>query len=90
MCIHCAIEIKKYWEAKVLKRQDNIKFKLDNLFVDELKSTGIAEWDVYFDCLEEGTRKHMKEIAVLKLENNKVAELREYWASETVSSPADG
>ena len=39
-----------------------------------------------FDDVVDGHRKRMREVAILELEGDRVAALREYWASERVSS----
>ena len=74
--------IRAYWQSKVAGAQANIRCRLVNLYLDG--STAIAEWEAEFDDLVQGTRKHMKEIAVLEFEGGLIASLREYWASEQV------
>lgn len=72
--------IREYWATKVVREQANIHCRLVNLYIDG--NTAIAEWDAEFDDVVEGTRKHMKEIAVLTFEGQMISSLREYWASE--------
>lgn len=74
--------IRHYWETKVAQEQANIRCELLSLYVDG--NTAIAEWEAEFDDLEEGVRKHMKEIAVLVFEGHVISSLREYWASEEI------
>ena len=78
-------EIKKYWEEKVVKSQANIKFTLLKLYVDEAANTAIAEWAAEFDDLEKKERKCMKEVAILELRGDRIASLREYWASKPLA-----
>ena len=73
-------EIRKYWETKVVNGQSNIEFTLLELFLDLKRSTAIAEWQAEFNDTVQGTRKFMKEIAVLKIVNDLIVSLREYWA----------
>lgn len=74
--------IRAYWQSKVVGAQANISCRLLSLYVDG--DTAIAEWLAEFDDLERGTRKRMREIAVLEFEGGLIASLREYWASETI------
>jgi ketosteroid isomerase-like protein len=74
--------IAAYWMKKVVKEQDHISFTLLKTYIDG--ATGIAEWEVYFDDLVEGRRKHMKEIAILEFADGKITSLREYWAAEAI------
>lgn len=76
-------QIKKYWIEKVLKRQKNITFNLLSLYIDN--QTAVAEWEAKFDDLDENTRKHMIEVAILEINDNKIQSLREYWASRDIS-----
>jgi hypothetical protein len=78
--------IRRYWQAKVVEGQANIKCKLLNLYLDG--TTVIAEWETEFDDLAQCVRKRMREIAVLVFEGRMIASLREYWASETIGHPA--
>lgn len=78
--------IRAYWESKVVGAQANIKCRLLNLYLDG--DTAIAEWEAEFDDVVEGTRKRMREIAVLVFEGHLIASLREYWASEEIGQAA--
>jgi uncharacterized protein (TIGR02246 family) len=72
--------IGEYWRTKVVKGQANIQVKLLNLYLDG--STAIAEWQARFDDLVVGHRKLMREVAILELDDEHIASLREYWASK--------
>jgi hypothetical protein len=74
--------IAAYWQEKVVKGQSRIGFTLLNTYLDG--TTGIAEWEVFFDDCAQRQRKHMKEIAIMEFVDGKIASLREYWASEVV------
>lgn len=72
----------QYWVDKVVNGQANISCQVRNVYVDSETETAVAEWEAEFDDLEQGVRKHMKEIAVLEFDGPLIASLREYWASE--------
>jgi SnoaL-like domain len=74
--------IRRYWQAKVVGGQANIRCELLSLYVDG--GTVIAEWLAEFDDVAQGVRKRMREIAVLVFNGNLIASLREYWASEQI------
>jgi ketosteroid isomerase-like protein len=74
--------IAAYWNEKGVKGQGRISFTLLNTYIEG--TTGIAEWEVYFDDVVQRQRKHMKEIAILEFIDGKIASLREYWASEVI------
>jgi ketosteroid isomerase-like protein len=74
--------IRHYWETKVVRDQANITCELLSCYVDG--DTVIAEWLAEFDDLAEGTRKRIREIAVLEFDGALIASLREYWASEQI------
>ena len=70
-------EIKKFWD-KNSKTQKNIKFKLGKCYV--AGNTGFAEWQ----CKNEQKNKkwqkvHMVGVMILKMRNNKIYKLNEYW-----------
>lgn len=76
-------EIKQYWEIKVVNQQRNIQFKLLSVYLDQDSNTAIVEWDAEFDDLKQDVRKSIREVAILKIdENDKILSLREYWASK--------
>jgi hypothetical protein len=74
--------IAKYWQKKVMKEQARISWTLLRTYIDG--TTGIAEWEVYFDDLVEQKRIHSMEIAIMEFNNRKITSLREYWAAETI------
>jgi hypothetical protein len=76
--------IREYWQTKVVEEQANIQAELLSLYLDG--TTAIAEWEARFDDVVDGHRKRMREVAILELEGDRVASLREYWTSERVSS----
>lgn len=76
--------IRAYWQTKVVKEQANISCELLSLYVDG--DTAIAEWEAEFDDVVKGVRKRMREVAILEFEGEKIARLREYWASTTARS----
>jgi hypothetical protein len=79
-------EIKDYWESKVCREQGNIQFRLNSLYVDPVRATAIAEWEAWFDDIPSGCRKHMSEVAILAIEDDKISSLKEWWSSEKVSA----
>lgn len=76
--------IRQYWQTKVVEAQANIQAELLNLYLDG--ATAIADWEARFDDVVQGYRKRMREVAILELDGDRVASLREYWTSERVSS----
>jgi ketosteroid isomerase-like protein len=74
--------IKEYWQTKVVKDQANIEARLLNLYRADNGTTAIAEWEATFDDLVKGDRIRMREVAILEFAGDKIASLREYWASE--------
>ncbi|WP_235434811.1 nuclear transport factor 2 family protein [Mycobacterium heckeshornense] len=72
--------IREYWQTKVVKEQANIDARLLNLYIDG--TTAIAEWEARFDDLVKGHRKLMREVAILEFDGDRIASLREYWASQ--------
>lgn len=72
--------IRHYWETKVVGEQRNIDTRLLSVYRDG--DTVIAEWEALFDDVVQGCRKRMKEVAIFEFRGNKIASLREYWASE--------
>ena len=79
--------IRRYWQAKVVQAQANIRCQLLNMYLDG--DTVIAEWEAEFDDLAQGVRKRMREIAVFSFEGRLIAGLREYWAPEQIGPAAD-
>ena len=76
--------IREYWQTKVANEQANIQAELLSLYLDG--STAIAEWEARFDDVVEGHRKRMREVAILELEGDRIASLREYWSSERLNT----
>ncbi len=76
--------IRAYWDEKVLNSQDRIECELLSLYVDG--DTAIAEWDARFDDHVEGTRKWMREVAILEFQDGLIARLREYWSSRPLGA----
>jgi limonene-1,2-epoxide hydrolase len=76
--------IRAYWQTKVVNEQASIQAELLNLYLDG--TTAIAEWEARFDDLVKGHRKRMREVAILEFDGDRIASLREYWASEPVSA----
>jgi ketosteroid isomerase-like protein len=76
--------IRAYWQTKVVNEQARIQAELLNLYLDG--TTAIAEWEARFDDLVKGHRKRMREVAILEFDGDRIASLREYWASERVSA----
>lgn len=74
--------IRDYWRTKVVAGQSNIEVELLNLYLDG--TTAVAEWEARFDDLVQGHRKLMREVAILEFDGDRIASLREYWASERV------
>lgn len=73
-------EIAQYWQSKVVEEQSNIKYQLLNYYLCD--NTVIAEWEASFNSNIENCRIHIKEVAILELEGDKIKSLREYWQSE--------
>jgi nuclear transport factor 2 (NTF2) superfamily protein len=76
--------IRRYWEDKVVRSQANINAKLLAFYLDG--NTVIAEWEAEFDDVPQGVRKRMREVAILEFDGQRVASLREYWASEQIGA----
>jgi ketosteroid isomerase-like protein len=76
--------IRAYWQTKVVHEQARIQAELLNLYLDG--TTAIAEWEARFDDVVNGHRKRMREVAILEFDGDRIASLREYWASERVNS----
>lgn len=69
--------IRKYWISKVVGEQKDIKFKLKKVYTDG--NNAVAEWEARFYDKKKRRRTHLKEIAVLRIKNGKIASLHEYW-----------
>jgi limonene-1,2-epoxide hydrolase len=75
--------IREYWQTKVMKGQANVQAELLRLYLDG--TTAIAEWEARFDDVVAGHRKLMREVAILEFDGDRIASLREYWASQPLS-----
>lgn len=75
--------IREYWQTKVVEEQANISAELLSLYLDG--ATATAEWEARFDDLVKGYRTRMREVAILELDGDRIASLREYWTSERLS-----
>lgn len=73
-------EIRQYWQSKVVEEQSRIKFKLLNLYIDG--DNIIAEWDATFFSNKEDRTIHIREVAIMEIEGDRIKSLREYWHSE--------
>lgn len=71
--------IKKYWETKVIGEQEDIKFKLLNVWVDG--ETVIAEWFATFKDIKRNLYIEMTEVAIFAVKEGKFSSLREYYKS---------
>ncbi|MDD7814876.1 nuclear transport factor 2 family protein [Mycolicibacter sinensis] len=76
--------IRDYWQSKVVEGQANIDARLLNLYTATDGTTVIAEWEATFDDRVQGHRKRMREVAILEFAGERIASLREYWASEVI------
>lgn len=71
--------IKKYWETKVIGEQEDIKFKLLNLWIDG--QNVIAEWHATFKDIKRNLLIDMTEVAIFEVKGDKFSSLREYYKS---------
>lgn len=71
--------IRKYWQTKVIGEQDDIKFKLINIWIDG--ETVIAEWHATFIKTKENVFVDMTEVAIFGTRDGKFSSLREYYKS---------
>lgn len=76
--------IRDYWQTKVLDGQADIDARLLSLYTATDGTTVIAEWEATFDDRVQGQRKRMREVAILEFDGERIASLREYWASEVI------
>lgn len=75
--------IREYWKYKVVEEQKDIKFELNNVWIEG--DTVIAEWHATFRDIKRNLYISMEEIAVFVVKNNKFCSLREYY--NTVKTP---
>jgi len=76
--------IRDYWQHKVVEGQANIDARLLNLYTATDGTTVIAEWEATFDDRVQNVRKRMREVAILEFAGERIASLREYWASAVI------
>jgi hypothetical protein len=72
--------IKDYWEERIVRIQQNIEFNL--LSLDVTGTNCVAEWEAEFDDVEDGERKLIKEVALIKTRGGKISSIAEYWATK--------
>lgn len=75
--------IRKYWVAKVIGEQEDIHFKLQNLWLDG--DTVIAEWDAVFKDTKRNLQIKMTEVAIFGTKGELFSSLREYY--KTIKTP---
>lgn len=75
--------IKEYWKSKVIDGQENIKFEIKNIWVNE--DTVIAEWHAVFDDIKRSLNIDMIEVAIFTVKDGKFGSLREYY--KTIKTP---
>lgn len=75
--------IREYWKYKVVEEQKDIKFELNNVWIEG--DTVIAEWHATFRDIKRNLYISMDEIAVFVVKNNKFSSLKEYY--NTVKTP---
>jgi len=74
-------EIKKFWDREVVKKQKKIKFTLGKCYVSVDGKTGFAEWRASMERL--GKTDYMVGIMLLRIKENKISYLNEYWNTKT-------
>ena len=75
--------IKQYWVTKVIGEQDDIKFSLKHVWVDE--DSVIAEWHATFKDTKRNLFIEMDEVAIFSVKGDKFSALREYY--KTIKTP---
>ena len=76
-------EIANFWDKVVVKERKDIKFKLGKCYVSKEGKTGFAEWE----CKNVNDEEQclMVGIMILKMKDNKISYLNEYWNTEIKS-----
>lgn len=69
-----------YWVSKVIGEQDDIHFKLRNVWLDG--ENVIAEWDAKFIDTKRSLRINMSEVAIFGTRDGKFSSLREYYKTQ--------
>ncbi len=77
-------EIRAYWVSKVIGEQEDIRFKLLNVWIDG--DTVIAEWHALFKDTKRNLNIDMVEVAIFGTKDGKFSSLREYY--KTVKTAA--
>jgi uncharacterized protein (TIGR02246 family) len=75
--------IREYWVTKVIGEQEDIKFKLLNLWLDG--DTVIAEWHATFKQIGKGVSVDLTEVAIFGVRGGKFSSLREYYRSVKIT-----
>lgn len=75
--------IKQYWVTKVIGEQDDIKFTLKHVWVDE--DSVIAEWHATFKDTKRNLFIEMDEVAIFSVKGDKFSALREYYKTTKTS-----
>ncbi len=75
--------IKQYWITKVIGEQDDIKFTLKHVWVDE--DSVIAEWHATFKDIKRNLSIEMDEVAIFSVKGDKFSALREYYKTTKTS-----
>jgi nuclear transport factor 2 (NTF2) superfamily protein len=71
--------IKEYWQYKVVGEQEDIKFTLNNVWMDG--ENVIAEWNAKFKDIKRNLFIDMNEVAIFTVKDGKFGSLREYYKS---------
>jgi hypothetical protein len=78
--------IAKFWNAIVVKKTRNVKFKTGKCYLSADSKTGFAEWECVNECQWKKPGKWEKEkmvgIMILKMRGDKITYLNEYWNTE--------
>lgn len=72
-------EIADYWQTKVVASQQEISFKLHNLWMDQ--DTVIAEWHVTFTDTARNLRVVLDEVAICGVLGEQFSSMRQYYVS---------
>lgn len=75
--------IKQYWVTKVIGEQDDIKFSLKHVWVDD--DSVIAEWHATFKDTKRNLCIEMDEVAIFSVKGDKFSAIREYY--KTIRTP---
>ncbi len=78
--------IRQYWVTKVIGEQDDIKFTLKHIWVDQ--NEVIAEWHATFKDTKRSLLIEMDEVAIFTVQGDKFSALREYYKSVKTPLPS--